>query len=104
MIELGGNITLVGFKDIGFSEMVVIKKIIGNYARKITDKAGSMDNLTATVKPIHKNQEDDGCKYELHIKVIQKGKVFTTEVVDFNIFVAIDTAMKKIFSEMKIND
>ncbi len=104
MIELGGNITLVGFKEVGFSEMIVVKKLVGNYARKISDKAGELDNLTMTVKPIHQNQEDDSSKYELHVKVIQKGKVFTTEVVDFNLFVAIDSAMKKIFTEMKINN
>lgn len=103
MIELGGNITLVGFKDVGFSEMVVVKKIVGNYARKISDKIGGLDELTMTVKPIHHTSEDS-FKYELHVKVIQKGKVYTTEVVDFNLFVAIDDAMKKIFTEMKIND
>lgn len=104
MIELGGNITLVGFKEIGFSELVIVKKIIGNYARKISDKEGSMEHLTVTVKPIHQTQDESNCKYELHVKVLQKGKVYTTEVVDFNLFVAIDSAMKKIFSEMKIYD
>ena len=103
MIELGGNITLVGFKEVGFSELIVVKKIVGNYARKISDKIGAIDNLTVTVKPIHKTSEDS-FKHELHVKLIQQGKVYTTEIVDFNLFVALDTGMKKIEAELKIND
>jgi ribosome-associated translation inhibitor RaiA len=103
MIELGGNITLVGFKEIGFSEMVVVKKIVGNYARKISDKVGAIDNLTMTVKPIHKSPNEENSKYELHVRLTVKGKVYSTELTDFNLFVAIDSAMKKIESELRLD-
>ncbi|MGE0792936.1 MAG: hypothetical protein AB7V77_02005 [Candidatus Woesearchaeota archaeon] len=103
MIELGGNITLVGFKEVGFSERVVVKKIVGNYARKISDKVGAIDNLTVTVKPVHQTTEDSNFKYELHVKLIVKGKIYVTEVVDFNLFIALDDAMKNIEAELKLD-
>jgi ribosome-associated translation inhibitor RaiA len=103
MIELGGNITLSGFKEVGFSELIVVKKMVGNYARKISDKIGGFDNLTLTVKPVHHTSEDS-FKYELHVKLIHKGKVYTTELTDYNLFVTIDDAMKNIESQLRIND
>lgn len=103
MIELGGNITLSGFKEVGFSELIVVKKMVGNYARKISEKLGGFDNLTLTVKPIHQTSEDS-FKYELHGKLIHKGKVYTTEITEFNLFIAIDEAMKNIESQLKIHD
>ena len=38
MIELGGNISLEGFKDVDNSEMTIIKKIVGNSTKKINEK------------------------------------------------------------------
>ena len=102
MIELGGNITLVGFKEVGFSEVIIVKKIVGNYARKISDKIGTMEHLTVTVKPVHHTNEEN-FKYELHIKLLAHGKMYTTEVVDFHLFVALDNAMKNIETELRIN-
>ena len=31
-MELGGNIVLTGFSDRDFTEMIVVKKIVGQYA------------------------------------------------------------------------
>ena len=31
MIELGGNITLAGFKELDHAELIVVKKITGSY-------------------------------------------------------------------------
>ena len=44
MIELGGNITLVGFKEMGFGELIVVKKIVGNYARKLSTDKKNMES------------------------------------------------------------
>ena len=36
-LQLGGNIELSGFREIDPASMVIIKKIVGNYARKFSD-------------------------------------------------------------------
>jgi len=51
MIELGGNINLEGFDDIEPMQMIVAKKIIGNYAKKVSDaKKDSLKGFTVTKK------------------------------------------------------
>ena len=39
-MELGGNIELVGFNELDSSELIVLKKIIGSCARKLSDHLG----------------------------------------------------------------
>ena len=34
ILQLGGNIELAGFKELDRDSMVVLKKIVGNYAKK----------------------------------------------------------------------
>ncbi len=98
MIELGGNITLVGFKELDYAEMVVIKKIVGNYARKLSEKE-PINNLTLNLKQIHHTSEDSS-KFELKAKADVNGSIFNSEVVDYNLFIGIDNIMKKIESQV----
>ena len=99
MIELGGNITLVGFKEQGYSELVVIKKIVGNYARKLsTDRV--LNNLTITLKPIHHTDENSS-KFEMKAKLDLDGKLLTSEVIEYNLFIGLDKILKKL--EAQIN-
>ena len=101
MIELGGNITLVGFKELGYAEFVVIKKVVGNYARKISDKL-EFSNLTLTLKPIHKIG-DEISKYEIKGKLEIDGTMYNAEVVEYNLFVGIDNLLKKLMTQLKLN-
>jgi ribosome-associated translation inhibitor RaiA len=98
MIELGGNITLIGFKELDYAEMVVIKKIVGNYARKLSDRE-PINNLTINLKQIHHTSEDS-FKYELKAKADINGKIVNSELVDYNLFIALDNVMKKIESQV----
>ena len=38
MIELGGNIKLENFENLDPIKLVVVKKVVGNYAKKISEK------------------------------------------------------------------
>ncbi len=93
-VELGGNISLSGFKDVPSAEMVVIKKIIGSYARKFSDQLEGYEELSMNLKQVHKTENSE--KYEVHGKLVFKGKVETSEVTDRNVFVAIDSVLKKL--------
>ncbi len=95
-LSLGGNIELVGFKQVSMSEVVVVKKLVGSYTRKIQEACANFQGVTVMLKEIHKI--DNNAKNEIHVKVIDDGKVFTSEVVDKNMFVALDSALKKVLS------
>ena len=97
-VQLGGNIQLSGFRDIDSSSMIVLKKIIGNYARRISELADKMQSLHVTLKPIHEREKSE--KYEVHAKLIDDGKVYASEMVDRNLFVAVDSVLKKMVNEL----
>lgn len=101
MIELGGNITLVGFKELGYAEFVVVKKVIGNYARKISDKK-PFEHLKMAVKPIHKT-EDEVHKFELKSEITIDGKQYYADIVEHNIFVGLDKILKKLLSQLRLD-
>ncbi len=92
--QLGGNIELAGFRELDSGSMIILKKIIGNYARKFSDKLGNMEKLSITIKTVGSNQ------YEMHAKLVAGGEVFNSEVTDHNLFVITDAVMKKIESSV----
>ncbi len=99
MIELGGNITLVGFKELGYGELVIIKKIVGNFARKISNEK-PITNLTLNLKPIHHTDEDSS-KFELKAKLDIDGKIINSEIVEYNLFMGLDKIIKKLEAQIK---
>ena len=93
-IELGGKISLSGFKEVKPAELVVVKKLIGSYARKFSDTLEGYESLHIYLKAVHKTPGSE--KYEIHGKLIFGGKVKVSEITDRNLFVAIDSVMKKL--------
>ena len=66
MIELGGNIKLVGFKELEPAQLIVIKKIVGNFAKKLNDHKGTFEELTLDLKSVHNSN------HEIHGKIFQR--------------------------------
>ena len=99
VIELGGEITLKGFSDLGGGELVVVKKLVGRYARKISETSDSYKGLTVTMKPVHKKEKNQ--KYELHALVELDGDRKTSEVTNQNLFVALDEVLQKVLAQIK---
>jgi len=97
-INLGGSIQLTGFRDIDSSSMIVLKKIVGNHANRIAELTNKLETIHITLKPIHEREKSE--KYELHAKVVDDGKVYASEVTDRNLFVAVDTVLKKLVNEL----
>lgn len=94
MIELGGNISLVGFNDIDSASMVIVKKIVGNYGRKYSEVCKQFESLTLNVKKIHERETSE--IYEIRAKLLDNGNVLNSDIEDRNLFVALDTALQKI--------
>jgi ribosome-associated translation inhibitor RaiA len=97
-MQLGGNIELSGFKDIDGASMVILKKIIGNYGRRFSDISDKFESLKITMKPVHKTEKSK--KYEIHVQLMHDGKSTVSGVIERNLFVAVDSALKKIESEI----
>ena len=97
-VSLGGNIELIGFKQVSFADVVVVKKLVGHYTRKIQEHSQNFEKIQINLKEIHK--VDNNSKHEIHVKLLDGGKSFHTEVVDKNIFIALDSALKKILAEI----
>ena len=60
-ITLGGNIELSGFSNLDGGQIIVLKKIIGNYVNRIGTITSNFEKLNMTMKSVHGNQ------FELHL-------------------------------------
>jgi len=98
IMQLGGSIELSGFRGIDGSSMVVLKKIVGNYAKRMSEIAEKFEKLSLIMKPVHETEKSE--LYEIHAKLLNNGKLVVSEVTERNLFVAVDNALKKIISEL----
>ena len=95
IMQLGGNISLAGFKELEPAKMIVVKKITGNYVKKMQEKSNKFESLHLHLKNVHAS------KYELQAKVVVNGQPYNSETVDFNLFFALDKALAKILEEIR---
>jgi hypothetical protein len=84
-LELGGNITLSGFSERDFTEMIVIKKIVGQYARRFTDSTPGFSKLSIILKG----------EFEISTTVTVDNREFSAHVTNQNLFVALDSSLKQ---------
>ncbi len=87
-IELGGNITLVGFSNREFTELVVVKKIVGQYARRCSDRLAGFESLKVALK-----DEGHGT-LEVTVHLRANGHDAIGNGTSHNLFVALDEALK----------
>lgn len=98
-LVLGGNIVLSGFREVDGGTMIILKKMIGNYARKFSDKTPGFEKLHVHLKQIHAS--DSPGKFEINAKVNHSGKTSVAEDVNHNIFVAVDNCLKGMENSLK---
>jgi len=96
-LQLGGNIALTGFAELEPANMIVLKKIVGTYARKMSDSLSDFQNLALTMKLVHARQKSE--KYELHAKLVAD-KTYAAEITDRNLFFALDSVLKKVMKSI----
>jgi hypothetical protein len=94
VLALGGNIELSGFSHLDRDTMIVLKKIVGNYAKKFSEECKGFQKLSLKMKPVHAIDKSE--KYELHAMVLDGGKNFNSTYTDKNLFFAVDKVFKKI--------
>ncbi len=94
VIELGGNIILEGFKERDYAELIVIKKIVGRYARQISDQERDFKSLKITLR--HAPTPGGEGAYEIRASCATAEKKSEGEAREKNLFIALDAALKKV--------
>jgi hypothetical protein len=90
---LGGNIELWGFHALDPGSMIVLKKIIGNYARKFSD-AHASEKLVLSITA-------GGGAFALNGSVVAQGKEVSATHADQNVFFVVDSVLKKLEAELR---
>jgi len=99
-IELGGNIRLSGFKEIDGGSMIIIKKIVGSFVKKISEKNPKFQSLTITLKKIHTSVKSEKTgKFEFHALLVAD-KNYSAEVTHMNLMFALDKVLTKVEAGM----
>ena len=94
MIELGGHIELEGFDDIDPGKLVVIKKIVGSYARQMTDSNEDFEKLNLCL-------EDKGDCVCLKATGVCAGKEIVKDIEDKNLFYGLDKVLGSLLSAVR---
>ncbi len=86
-VRLGGNIELFGVERIDGASMIVLKKIIGTYARKFSEKG--LDRLSVYF----------GDK-EVKVEAVSQGNTVASAASHSNLFFGVDNALKDIEKQL----
>ena len=98
-INLGESIELTGSKELDNGVVVILKKMIGNYVKRIGDHETGFEKFNVTIKKIHETEKNS--KFQINGKMIVSGKVYSAEITDFNLFFALNSIFNKIEKEIK---
>ena len=90
VIVLGGNIELVGFDDLEPGKLVVVKKIVGSYTKKISTAAQNFKKISIELKD-----------KKILGKVTIGETTHSAEAEDNNLFFALDSVLSKLEKEAK---
>ena len=88
-IELGGNITLKGFDSVEPAKLIVVKKMVGNYARQISN-IKEFSNLTLEYKD-----------NKIHSVLKIDGKEIKADSSENNLYFGINECLNKVIKEVK---
>ncbi len=98
MIELGGNIELIGFKELDKGTFTIIKKMVGLFVKKISSQINSFQKLSITLKKVH--ETENSAIYNFMAK-LSADKIYNAESEGRNIFVEFDNVLKKLENSIK---
>ncbi len=90
-MELGGNIVLKGFGERDYAELIVVKKIVGRYARELVERGKEFSLLELVLH--------EGSPFRMDARLIVT-ETFSAEAADQNLFVCLDAALKKLSAQL----
>ena len=87
MIELGGNIKLDGFDNLEPAKLIVVKKIVGLYTKKISEKHSNFKEILVTLKTEN--------PYEIEV-ILKTDKDSGKNVKGDNLFYVLDKVLSEV--------
>lgn len=93
---LGGNIALVGFNILDQAELLILKKIIGGYVRKISN-FGEYKEMKLSLQ---QHAHGKTFKHEVTGMVVFGDGRFNSNVTDWNLYGAVSQVCEKILQEV----
>ena len=94
---LGGNIALVGFEALDSAELVIVKKMVGNYVRKMSNY-GDYQEMKIQLQ---QHPHGKSFKHELSAFAIFKEGRFNSNANEWNLYNALSQVCEKILEELK---
>ena len=94
-IALGEKIKLVGFGDLRGGDITVVKKVLGNEIKKLSERYGDLKEIKIHRKIIH------GSGNEIKINLLMDNETFVVEENHHNLYLAISNAFKSLENELK---
>jgi len=74
--------------------IIVLKKIVGSYARKFSDSSKDFEKLVLELN-------EQGNELEINAKLIVGGEEKSANAKDKNLFVAVDSVLKELEKKIK---
>ena len=87
MIELGGNIKLKGFNEIDNPHLIIVKKIVGNYTKRLTEENADFKELILEL-------DSNKGKFKINAELLKGSKSSKSNSDGPNLFFAISTALE----------
>jgi ribosome-associated translation inhibitor RaiA len=93
-LRLGGNIVLVGF-SLDPVEMIVVKKIVGHYAKKISEQV----NYSELKVRLKQSQKPKSFLHELDVNANTNEGILTSTTENKNLYSGLSEALEKIYNQ-----
>lgn len=90
-MQLGGNIELTGFDSLDKAQLVVLKKIVGNYAKEFSEKA-KLEKLGVTATK-------EGDEYSVVVELAGE-KPVKSELKGKNLFFVLGNVLENIKKQL----
>lgn len=90
VMELGGNIELIGFLEVDQNDLVIVKKLVGTYTKDLAGAREDFERLSVTL-----TQESP---YTLVAAAVVGQDTFSSQQSDKNLHFALDAALKDVLS------
>ena len=96
--EILDEVEFSGFKEIDAPAMNDLKRMASVHVKRFKEICASFEKLTIRMKKVHAQEHSE--KYEVHVSVLDKGRLFTSAVTDKNLLGAADAALEKVEHEI----
>jgi hypothetical protein len=94
-MQLGDKIELVNFHTFEKDKLLVIRKIVGNFVKNLQERHPDFEKLSLAFNAVHET------KFEIKGGLKIGGKDYHSEIVDFNLFFAINSVLGKLEGEIR---